>query len=277
MKLFAKIILFFLFFNTLHIQSQEQPFKTGLALSGGGAKGLSHIGLLQLIDSLEIQVDYITGTSMGSIVGAMYSVGFSGDSIQKAVSSIDWKYLLSNEMPMRRIHINEKDENRNMIVSLPIRKWRPQLPKFAIEGQYLSEVLSSYFFSVRNTHDFHRLPIPFQCVASDMVSGESVVLKSGSLARAVRASMAIPAVFSPVYIDDYVLYDGGLTRNFPVEEAKNMGADVVIGSYTGFRKLTQDEITNVTTTIMQSFALSALKDAEKQMALTDILLDLTDD
>lgn len=277
MKLFAKFFLFFLFFNTLHIQSQEPPFKTGLALSGGGAKGLSHIGLLQLIDSLEIQVDYITGTSMGSIVGAMYSVGFSGDSIQKAVSSIDWKYLLSNEMPMRRIHINEKDENRNMIVSLPIRKWRPQLPKFAIEGQYLSEVLSSYFFSVRNTHDFHRLPIPFQCVASDMVSGESVVLKSGSLARAVRASMAIPAVFSPVYIDDYVLYDGGLTRNFPVEEAKNMGADVVIGSYTGFRKLTQDEITNVTTTIMQSFALSALKDAEKQMALTDILLDLTDD
>lgn len=277
MKLFARIFLLVLVLHTLHVHSQERPFKTGLVLSGGGAKGLSHIGLLQLIDSLEIQIDYITGTSMGSIVGAMYSVGYSGDSIQKSVSTIDWKYLLSNEVPLRRIHINEKDENRNMFVSLPIQNMRPRLPKFVIEGQYLSEVLSDYFFCARNISDFHQLPIPFQCVAADIISGESVILKSGSLARAVRASMAIPAVFSPVHIDDYVLYDGGLTRNFPVEEVKNMGADVVIGSYTGFRKLSQDEISSVTTTIMQSFALSALKDAEKQMELTDILLDLTDD
>ncbi|MDO5663947.1 MAG: patatin-like phospholipase family protein [Bacteroidia bacterium] len=271
-----RLFIGFLLFCTLTVHAQEKPFKTGLVLSGGGAKGAAHTGLLQLIDSLEIQVDYITGTSMGSIVGAMYSLGYSGDSITNILSNIDWKYLLSNDIPMQRIHINEKDENRNMIIGLPVEKIRPKLPKFVIDGQYLSEMLCNYLFSARNISNFHQLPIPFECIATDIVTGESVILKEGSLATAVRASMAIPAFFSPVYINDHTLIDGGLTRNFPVEEAKSMGAEVVIGSYTGFRKLAEEEISDITNTIIQLFALSAVEDAKKQMQHVDVLLDLTD-
>ena len=206
----------------------------------------------------------------------MYSVGYSGDSIAHALSSVDWSLLLSNDIPMRRIHINEKDENRNSIITLPVRRIRPTLPRSVIEGQYLSEMLNTYFYPTRNVFDFHQLPIPFECVAADIVTGETVVIKSGSLVQAVRASMAIPAVFSPVYLDRHVLVDGGLTRNFPVEEVKNMDADVVIGSYTGFRIMSEEEIGNVTGTLSQSLALLAIEDAKKQMEFTDILLDLGD-
>lgn len=276
MKIFTKILLVLTISYLLPCHAQQKPFKTGLALCGGGAKGFAHIGLLQLIDSLEIQIDYITGTSMGAVVGGMYAVGYSGNDIQQSLSNIDWKYLLSNDLPIQRFYINEKDNRQNMIVSLPLKKWRPKLPKFAIEGQYLSEMLSQYFFTARNIEDFHKLPIPFQCIASDMEKGETVILRSGSLARAVRASMAIPAIFSPVYIENRRLFDGGLTRNFPVKEVYEMGADVVIGSYTGFRKVPREEINDLTTIISQSFALSPLKDAQSQMELTDILLDLTE-
>lgn len=272
-RIFTAVIAL-IFFSSF--AQETKPFKTGLVLSGGGAKGLAHIGLLQLMDSLEIQVDYITGTSMGSILAGFYSLGYSGDSINEIISGIDWEYVLTNNLPLTRVHINEKDYFSNYHISLPIKNHRPTIPGSFVEGQHLSELLGKYMFPARNINDFHQLPIPLEVIAADILSGKKVILKSGSLPSAIRASMAIPAFFAPVALDDYLLVDGGIQRNFPVEEVRNMGADFVVGSYTGFRKMSDKEIESAIGTVYQLFALDAVDDAEKMKEQTDVLLDFTD-
>ncbi len=266
------ISISFFAFNT----AQGKPFRTGLVLSGGGAKGLAHIGLLHLVDSLEIQVDYITGTSMGSILAGMYSVGYSADSINQIMNEIDWAYVLSDKLPLNRIHINEKDNFSNQLFNLPVKKSLPKIPGFLVEGQYLSEQMGKYFFSARNSNDFHKLPIPLEVISADIVSGKKVILNNGYLPVAIRSSMAIPAVFAPVEIDNQILVDGGVKRNFPVEEIKKMGAEFVIGSYTGFRKMSEEEMDNAINSIYQSFAIDAVEDAKQMMLQTDILLDFSE-
>lgn len=257
-------------------QNSNKPFRTGLVLSGGGAKGIAHVGLLQAIDSLEIQIDYITGTSMGSIVGGLYAIGYSADSIEHIIQTTNWEYILSNSIPLSKVHINEKENYQKSNIQLPFRKGLPQLPTHVIESQYLSAVLGKFFFDARNINDFHKLPIPLEVIATDIVSGEEVILQSGYLSEAIRASMAIPAFFSPVHIDGKILVDGGLKKNFPVEEVINMGADFVIGSYTGFRQMQEEDMTNLISSIYQSFALEAVQRSNKQKSLTNILLDFSE-
>ena len=263
-----------LLLSTGAVSQNQPPFKTGVALSGGGAKGLAHVGLLQLIDSLEIQVDYLTGTSMGGVLAGFYSIGYSADSIHRILNNLSWEYMLSDNLPLTRVHINEKDNFNTQLVSLPIRNKLPSIPGFMVEGQYLSEALGKLLFPARNITHFHQLPIPLELVSADIVSGTKVMLRQGSLPLAIRASMSIPAIFSPVSLGDSLLVDGGLKRNFPVEELREMGADFVIGSYTGFRKMSEKEMDNAINFIYQSFAIDAVEDAGKMMRQTDILLDL---
>ncbi|MDH4057545.1 MAG: patatin-like phospholipase family protein, partial [Cyclobacteriaceae bacterium] len=188
-------------FNGLSSYGQTVRPKIGLVLSGGGAKGIAHVRVLQVLDSLGIVPDYIAGTSMGSVVGALYAAGYTGHQIDSITRVIDWKKMFSNTVGFDEINIEEKDEFGRYIYELPLIGLTPQFPLGIVEGQQIEELLSTLFFPVNTVTDFNKLPTPFLCVAADIVKGEPVILRKGSLAAAVRASMSIPTVFSPVRID----------------------------------------------------------------------------
>lgn len=249
--------------------------KIGLALSGGGAKGMAHIGLLKLIDSLGIKIDYISGTSAGGIFGGLYAIGYHPDTLKKIALRINWRRVLSNKVPLRQINIEEKDEYDNYMIEFPVLGGRPRLPGALIEGQYISEILNTLTYSAKHINDFNKLPIPITITSSDIVNGGLVLQHKGSLPLAIRATLAIPAAFAPVYIDGHLLVDGGLDRNFPVQEVKDMGADIVIGGYTGFRLFSEKEIENPMKLIYQTHAFRSVEDSKKQEALADVVVDFT--
>ncbi len=247
--------------------------KFGLVLSGGGAKGFAHIGILKIIDSLGIKIDFITGTSMGGILGGLYAMGYSGKDLKKTVYSTNWKRVLSNTIPYNKVNISEKDEYEKYIIEFPVSGIQPMLPSSLIEGQYMSEVLNTLTFKAKHINDFNKLNIPVQLTSSDIVNGGLVMQKKGSLALAIRATLAIPAVFAPVYIGDRLFVDGGLDRNFPVQEVKDMGADFIIGGYAGFRLFTKKEIENPIKMIYQTHAFRSVEDYKSQKKLSKILVD----
>lgn len=247
--------------------------KYGLALSGGGAKGFAHIGLLKAIDSLQIKIDYITGTSMGGILGGLYAMGYTGEELKSTVYGMNWKRILSNKIPYNKVSIEEKDEFDKYIIEFPVEKRKPTLPNSYIEGQYMGEVLNTLTFPAKHINDFSKLPISVEMTSSDIINGGLIMQKKGSLPLAIRSTLAIPAAFSPVFIDGKMLVDGGLDRNFPVAEVKQMGADVVIGGYTGFRLFTKKEIENPLKMIYQTHAIRSVEDYEVQKKNTDVLVN----
>ena len=255
--------------------SEKRRPKVGLALSGGGAKGLAHIGLLKLIDSLGIKIDYISGTSAGAIFGTLYAMGYTPDTLKKKALEINWRRVLSNKVPLHHINIEEKDEYDNYMIEFPLVAGKPRLPGALIDGQYLSEVLNTLTYPARHISDFSKLPIPVRITTSDIVNGELVMQEKGSLPLALRATMAIPGAFTPVYIDGRLLVDGGLDRNFPVQEVKDMGADVIIGGYTGFRLYKEKEMDNPMRVLYQTYAFRSVADAKEQQKLTDVFVDFT--
>ena len=250
----------------------ERP-KIGLVLSGGGAKGLAHVGVIRAMEKAGLTPDYVTGTSMGSIVGGLYSIGYSADEIEQFAASVDWDAILSNRIPLNEITFEEKAYYGRYIAELPVDGIKVGLPKGLIEGQQLSELLARLTRSVHDIEDFNELPIPFACVAADIATGEPIVLNSGSLSESIRASMAIPTVFTPVEINDRLLVDGGLVRNFPVEEVLDMGADIVIGVFVSSDLHTKEEMDNLITVLTQSAFVTSAFDARRQKTLVDIYVE----
>lgn len=247
--------------------------KIGLVLSGGGAKGLAYIGLLKKIDSLGIKISYITGTSMGGVIGGLYAMGYSGKQLEAIVLHINWDLALSNNVPLNQINIEEKDEYQRYLFELPVHKGRPSLPVSVIEGQYVSEIFNTYTYPVRGINDFSKLNIPLQLTSSNIADGKLVIQKSGSLPLAMRATMAIPAVFTPVYIEGKTLVDGGVTQNYPAAQVRKMGAGYVIGGYTGFHLMKGDELESPFNMLMQTMSFGETEDYEKQKGLTDLMID----
>ena len=250
---------------------QKRP-TIGITLSGGGAKGLAHIGILKAIDSAGLKVDYVTGTSMGSILGALYAAGYSGDSIEKVVRNIDWDILLSNASSLRSLIMEEKEEYSKYAVELPWENHRFQLPSGVLESEELWLKFSELFFSVYNIKDFSQLPRKFKCIAADVSSGEAVVLHKGEIVTAIRSSMAIPTVFTAVEYQGRKLVDGGIVRNFPVKDAKEMGADFVIGSNVSGGLLPKEKIKNVFQILLQIAFFRENEDSKKEKDLSDILI-----
>jgi len=203
--------------------------RIGLALSGGAALGLTEIGIIQWMEENHIPVDRIAGTSMGSIIGAMYATGMSPTDIQKFAEKIDWEQAFSPEPAYSQISFRRKEDRRDYLVNAPLGlKHGLRGPNGFNSGQGAGLLLDRIAFPDSEISSFDDLPIPFRCVATDMQTGEAVVLQDGSLAQAVRASMAIPGVFTPVEFKGRVLADGGLVQNIPVETVKSMDVDVVI-------------------------------------------------
>ena len=244
--------------------------RIGLTLSGGGAKGLAHIGILKAIDSAGLKIDYVTGTSMGSIIGALYAVGYSADSILKITRGINWDLILSNQSSMRGLIMEEKNEYGRYDVELPwVNHWF-RLGTGVIEGQELWLKFAELFRPVCEVKDFSKFSIPFKCVATDVSSGEAVVLDSGEIVSALRASMAIPGFFTAVGYNGRKLVDGGVVRNFPVKDVKEMGADIVIGSNVSGPLLSQEKVTNPIQVLLQIAFFREAEDTRTQIPLVDI-------
>jgi NTE family protein len=244
--------------------------KIGLALSGGGAKGLAHIGILKAIDSAGLSVDYITGTSMGSIIGALYAAGYSADSIEKIARKIDWDQMLSNQLSLRTIIMEEKDEYGKYDLELPWVNHFFRLNTGVLEGQELWLKFSELLFPVHQIKDFRQLPIPFKCIATDLSSGQPVVLDSGELVSAVRASMAIPSVFTAVDYQGKRLVDGGVVRNFPVKDVKEMGAQIIIGSNVSAGLVEANKLSNALQVLLQVAFFREAEDTKTEVPLCNI-------
>lgn len=225
------LILVFAQANFLLAQETETSSrpKIGLVLSGGGAKGLAHIGTLKIIDSLGIKVDYIAGTSMGAIVGSIYASGYTGQQIDSIFETLDFDKIISDDIPRSSKTYYERRSTERYAISLPFKDFKIQLPSSLSKGQNIYDFLSRSLSHVKGINDFSKLPIPFLCIATDITTGEEVVLESGYLPKAVNASGALPSVFAPVDIDGRLLIDGGVTDNYPIDKLKERGMDFIIG------------------------------------------------
>ncbi len=228
MHRYYRIFALLLALSMVSSANGQRP-KVGLVLSGGGAKGLAHIGVLKAIDEAGLKVDYITGTSMGAIIGAMYAAGYSGKEIEVIAGNLNWSELLAGKPLFKNVSIETKKDYENYALEVFFEGFRPKPFTGFIEPQEIWLKFAEVFFPVHDIKDFHQLSIPFQCVATDLSNGQAVILDKGDIVRAIRSSMAIPGVFSAVDYNDTKLVDGGIVRNFPVRDVVKMGADYVIG------------------------------------------------
>ena len=207
-----------------------QRKKVGIVLSGGGAKGIAHIGALKIIEEAGIPIDYVVGTSMGSIIGGLYAIGYTPEQMDSLVRNQDWQFLLSDRTPRSEKNLTEREADEQYVISVPFSKTSiKEVTGGLIKGQNIDNLFSELTLGYHDSINFNKLPIPFACVSENIVNGEEYVFHQGILARAMRASMAIPGVFTPVRLNNMVLIDGGVVNNYPVDIARQMGADVVIG------------------------------------------------
>jgi len=253
--------------------------KIGYVFSGGGAKGMAHVGVLKVLEEVGLEPDYISGTSMGSIMGGLYSIGYSAEEISHIVETVDWGSVLSNEIPANQVIMRRKADYSKFLMEMPVYNGKPELPSGLIEGQKLSELFSDLTWRQAGVNDFNELPTPFSCMGTDILKGKMVEMNSGDLSSAMRASMAIPSVFTPVIRDTaHILVDGGVLRNFPVQEVIDMGADIIIGIYVGFdSQMDAEQLRSLTSIITRTSLLSGAADVESQVALVDhmIVPDMT--
>ncbi|MDX1555193.1 MAG: patatin-like phospholipase family protein, partial [Xanthomonadales bacterium] len=235
---------------------EDRP-RIGLALGGGGARGGAHIGVLRVLEELRVPVDYIAGTSMGSIVGALYSSGMEVDELEGAILEANWDDLFTDSTEREDRPLRRKSEDDLGLYNPPIGvgKGNELLTAGAVAGQkilFLFETLTSNQVQV---NDFDQLPIPYRAVAADIVTGQMVVMDHGDVSLAMRASMSVPGVFDPVHWDEHLLVDGGIVRNLPVDVVRDMGADVVIAVNVGTLPATADELRNLVAIIGQMSSL----------------------
>lgn len=270
------LVIFIVFFVSSSswsqgLESDVRP-KIGLALSGGAAHGFAHIGVLQYLEELGVEVDYITGTSMGSVIGGLYSIGFDAAEISDIASELDWDLIISNSIPLTEVAPIEKPFHDKTPLSVLWKGEGFRFPRGLIRGQKLDLVISKVYcpaYAVSEFDDFH---IPFRCVGVDIEDGSVDVFDSGYLGNAIRASMAIPTVFPPKVVNDRVYVDGGLIRNFPVEEVIEMGADYVIGVYVGSERESREELVSMFDILRQATSMSSILDSERQSKLADVLV-----
>jgi len=240
--------------------ASDRP-KIGLVLSGGGARGFAHIGTLKLIDSLQIPIDFIAGTSMGGIGAALYASGYSGREIEQLALQTDWTELFTDRPPRTSLPFLQKKDDGKFQVELGIKNYTPVIPSGLLVGHKINLLLSDLTSSTFGTSNFDDLNIPFRCVTVDLISGREVILDRGSLARAMRATMAIPTLFTPVEWGDSLLVDGGLLNNFPADIVKKMGADVILGVNVGTPLASKDELNSIISILNQTMIIT---DFEKQ-------------
>ena len=257
---------------TLSLSAQED-YKIGLVLSGGGARGYAHIGALQVLEEAGIRVDYIGGTSMGSIVGGLYAAGYPADSLEAMLRRTPIQSILEDEIGRGNQRIYDKLYNEHYIIGLDLKNFSPQLPTALSNGQRVRDLFSHWTAHVHGIKDFGKLPIPFLCVGTDIVSGEAVLLESGNLADAMRASAALPGALSPYTIGEHTMTDGGVSNNYPAEEVKAKGMDYLIGVTVEQDPYSAEEVNSLDKLFLQIAFFQATRRNVDQYATTDIDID----
>ncbi len=249
-----------------------------LVLSGGGARGMAHIGVLRVIEELKVPIDCIAGTSMGAVVGGLYASGLSAAQIESTMRSVNWQEAFRDAPPRRDLNFRRKQDDRNFLVRLPLglKHYHILLPKGFIQGQTLQETLRQLTLPFSNTTDFDQLPTPFRAVATDLVTGDAVLLEKGDLSIAMRASISAPGVFAPVDYQGRLLVDGGIAENLPIDVARSMHPDILIVSDVSFPLQTRDRLDTALSISNQMLAILVRKNADRQKATlgpNDILIE----
>ena len=255
----------------LFSQEDRDP-KVGLVLSGGGAKGLAHIGALKVIEEAGIRIDYIAGTSMGAIVGALYSSGYSPHQLDSIFHDINFNILIQDDIPRSAKTFYEKDENERYALTLPFDNFQISFPSGLSRGQNIYNLVSRLTMHLGDIRDFSEMPIPFFCIASNIETGEQVLLDSGSLPKAVSASGAIPSFFSPVRLDGMLLTDGGVTNNYPVQELRDRGAEFIIGVDVQDTLMDRAELKSALNILSQIGNFRTIREMKGKIDLTDIYI-----
>lgn len=223
-----------------HIKVTPPRPKVGVVLGGGGAKGAAHIGVLKYLEEQNIPIDYVAGTSMGSIIGGLYAMGYTPDELAKLIAEMDWSQYVGNSIDRSAMSEESRKRRSALVVNIPFslegllyhkENSTPVsfMPSAYVNNTALINLFNNLCVGYQKEMDFNDLPIPFACVATDIRTGKEVVIRAGSVPTAMRASMAIPGVFAPVHMNGYTLVDGGLVNNFPADVLKEMGADIIIG------------------------------------------------
>ena len=245
--------------------------KVAVVLSGGGAKGVAHVRALKVIEEAGIPVDIVVGTSMGSIVGGLYAAGYTADQIDSIVQQQDWQSLLTDKTDRKDISLEEKQNSERYMLSLRFEKTPFEVVEGGLlKGNKIGRLFSELTADLLDSIDFRLLPIPFACVATDIVRGEEVDMHSGVLAECMRTSMAIPGVFSPIRRDSMVLVDGGLVNNYPVDVARRMGADIVIGVDVTSPSREYGKLRSASTVLLQVLDMACANKLEENRANTDV-------
>jgi NTE family protein len=270
------LIPFFFFLFSQNSFSQDtiaakRP-KIGLVLSGGGAKGFAHIGVLKVLEQAGVKIDYIGGTSMGAVVGGLYASGYNATQIDSIFKNTNFDELLKDYIPRTSKSFYEKRNDEMYALTLPYEKFKIGIPVALSKGMYNYNLLAKITHSVRHVRDFEQLPIPFVCIATNIETGEEVILNNGYLAQAMMASSAFPSLFSPVEIDGKWLIDGGVTNNYPVEEVRKMGADIIIGVDVQDDLKGRKAMNDATRILVQITNLDMINKMKSKVKLTDIYI-----
>ena len=257
------------------LSAEDGRGKVAVVLAGGGAKGMAHIGVLQVIEEAGIPVDIVCGTSIGSLVGGMYALGYSPASMDSLVRSVDWSVLLSDQVANEGLSLADRQKNATYCLSVPVNigegGTRVVGKSGLIQGYNIADLFTRITVGYHDSIDFNALPRPFACVAVNMMNYQEVDFHSGHLATAMRASMSIPAVFSPVRLDSMLLVDGGLLNNYPADLARELGADYIIGvDLRSTKSYTIDELEKTMNMVMQLIDVNCMNKYEANWADTDI-------
>lgn len=268
------LILCVLFSVVLSAQDLEQPNpkRIGLVLSGGGAKGFAHIGVLKVIDSLGINIDYIAGTSMGAIVGSLYASGYSGKQLDSIFNAVNFDNVINDIIPRSSRTLYERDNTEKYAVVLPFDRFKLKLPSSLSRGQNVFNLLSKLTLHVSEIQDFDKLPIPFFCVATNVETGKAVILDSGNLALSVTASGAFPSLFQPVEIDGALLIDGGVINNYPIDELRAKGIEIIIGVDVQDGLATREDMTSAPDVLLQINNFRTINDMKLKREKTDVYI-----
>jgi len=268
---FILIAFLLLSLNSIAQDSIKKP-KIGLVLSGGGAKGLAHIGVLKVIDSLGIKIDYIGGTSMGAIVGGLYASGYTGKQLDSIFSTLNIDDLVQDNIPRKSKLLFNKRNDDIYALSLPFKRLKLETPNALSKGFFNYNFLSKLTYHVRNTRDFKKLPIPFFCMATDIESGEEIVLNKGIFPQALIASSSVPSIFYPIEIEGKLLIDGGVTNNYPVEKLKELGAEYIIGVDVQEELKDRKELQGITTIFGQISNFNTQSQMKSKRKLTNVYI-----
>jgi len=246
--------------------------KVAVVLSGGGAKGMAHIGVLKVLEKAGIPVDIVTGTSMGSIIGGLYAIGYNSHSLDSMVRVQDWSYVITDKEDLRHQSLSDRQKQNTYFFTTGVTIGKKDMNAGGIiKGKNLAELFNQLCVGFTDSLDFTRdLPIPFACVATDIITNDEVDFHSGRLPQAMRASMAIPAAFSPVRIGDKVLVDGGLKNNYPVDIARKMGADIVIGVTVQGPPKEAEDMGGTMSILSQMIDVNCKNKVEENIQMTDL-------